>query len=817
MTTLHKYLSGFLILAALTLGLSCERELDELEPATFPTTAAVFIDGFSGGLAYDAFGGSKVTAFTVDMDVKYQGTSSMQISVPDAEDPAGGYAGGVYSTDVGRDLSGYNVLTFWAKASQAANVDVFGIGNDLGENRYVASISDVPLTTNWQKYYIPIPDPSKLTAERGMFYYSESPENGRGYTFWVDEVRFENLGTLVLNEAGINDGEDIRVTAETGDIISPEGYAVYSLPQAVDQRMSVAAAYFDYVSSNPSVANTAPNGSIEALDAGETMITATLGGTEAEGSLTVISTGEAVLPTTAAPTPDEAAENVISLYSNAYEDEPVDYYNGFWEFSTTLNDEIQVAGDDVMRYTQLNFVGIQFTTPTIDISEMTHFHIDVWTPLPTDPPTELKIEIVDLGPNGAFGGEDDAVGIITATRPALQTGSWVSLDVPLSDLPGLVTRSQLAQVVLSSDQLSTVFVDNVYFYDDGSGGGGGGDEPTMAAPAPPTRNAADVLSLFSDAYNDVPVDTWRTDWSAVGNYEDVLVAGNATKKYSGLTFVGITTEMNQLDISEMTHFHIDVWSPDFTSFRTVLVDFGADGGFEGGDDSQQTVQYTSPPQGQWVSYDIALSDLTELTGRNNFAQLVLGAMPDGENTIFVDNIYFYKDDGGGGGGDEPTAAAPTPTLPAANVISLFSDAYDDVPVDTWRTDWSSVGAFEDVTVAGNATKKYSDLTFVGITTEMNKLDISGMTHFHIDVWSPDFETFRFVLVDFGADGEFQGGDDSEDVYNVTGPAQGEWVSLDIPLSELPNLTGFTNFAQLVLGSTPDGANTVFVDNIYFHN
>jgi hypothetical protein len=817
MTTLHKYLSGFLILAALAFGVSCEKDLDELEPATFPTTAAVFIDGFSGGLNYDAFGGSKVTAFEVDMEVKYQGSSSMRISVPDQGDPAGGYAGGVYSTDAGRDLSGYTALTFWAKASKSANVDVFGIGNDLGENRYVASISDVPLTSNWQKYYIPIPDPSKLTAERGMFYYSEAPEEGRGYTFWIDEVKFENLGTIVLTEAGIFNGEEVRVTAETGDIISPEGYAVFNLPEAVDQRMSVASAYFDFTSSNPGVASTAPNGSIAVLDAGEAMITATLRDTEAEGSVTVVSTGEAVLPATAAPTPDEPAEDVISIYSNTYEDEPVDFYNGFWEFSTTLNEEIQVAGDDIMRYTQLNFVGIQFTTPTIDISEMTHFHIDFWTPNSTDPPAEFKIEIVDLGPDGTFEGGDNAIGGITATRPTLQTGSWVSLDVPLRDLPGLATRGQLAQIVLSSNVLSTVFVDNVYFYDDGSGGGGGGgdDEPAMAAPAPPARNAADVISLFSDAYDDVPVDTWRTEWSSA-TFEDVTVAGNATKKYSSLDFVGIETVMNQLDIAEMTHFHLDVWSPNFTSFRAVLVDFGPDGGFEGGDDSEQTVQFTIPPQGEWVSYDIALSDLTELTGRNNFAQLILGAMPAGDATVFVDNIYFYKGDGGGGGGDEPTAAAPAPTLPAGDVISLFSDAYDDVPVDTWRTEWS-MAEFEDVMVAGNPTKKYTALDFVGIETVMNQLDITGMTHFHIDIWSPDFESFRFVLVDFGPDGGFQGGDDTEATYPLTEPAQGEWISLDIPLSELSTFTGRENFAQLILGAGPAGSPTVFVDNIYFHN
>jgi len=37
---------------------------------------------------------------------------------------------------------------------------------------------------------IPIPDASKLTAEKGLFWYSTGPENNRGYTFWIDEVRF---------------------------------------------------------------------------------------------------------------------------------------------------------------------------------------------------------------------------------------------------------------------------------------------------------------------------------------------------------------------------------------------------------------------------------------------------------------------------------------------------------------------------------------------------------------------------------------------------------------------------------------------------
>ena len=46
----------------------------------------------------------------------------MRFDVPNANDPAGSYAGGAFFTAVGRDLSGYNALTFWAKSSQAATI-----------------------------------------------------------------------------------------------------------------------------------------------------------------------------------------------------------------------------------------------------------------------------------------------------------------------------------------------------------------------------------------------------------------------------------------------------------------------------------------------------------------------------------------------------------------------------------------------------------------------------------------------------------------------------------------------------------------------
>jgi len=214
-TTFLAFLFGLVLLLP-----SCERDLDGLELAKNPAIAEVYIDGFSSGLDYAAFGGSDVTAFDIDTDVKYRGASSMRIAVPDVNDPRGSYAGGVYFTRAPRDLSGYNTLSFWARSSKNGNIDVVGIGNDLGENKYVASLNNVAVNTNWKKYYIPIPDPSKLVAEKGMFYYAEGPEDGKGYTIWFDDVKFENSNVVAQPIGRIYGGSNETRQLETGDEIT---------------------------------------------------------------------------------------------------------------------------------------------------------------------------------------------------------------------------------------------------------------------------------------------------------------------------------------------------------------------------------------------------------------------------------------------------------------------------------------------------------------------------------------------------------------------------------------------------------------------
>ncbi|TVQ50461.1 MAG: hypothetical protein EA362_02280, partial [Saprospirales bacterium] len=211
----------------------------------------------------------------------------------------------------------------------------------------------------------------------------------------------------------------------------------------------------------------------------------------------------------------------------------------------------------------------------------------------------------------------------------------------------------------------------------------------------------------------------------------------------------------------------------------------------------------NPPPGEGTLSRIVIFPDFDLDGRTQ------------DNIIYFDNITFEEGGNGGDPADEPTSAAPDPTEDSENVISMFSDVYDDVEVDTWRTSWS-VAQLEDIEIQGNATKKYTMLDFVGIeTTGNNLIDATEMEYFHIDVWTPNMDVIRVKLVDFGADGEFGGGDDSEHEIIFDNLAQGEWHSLQIPLSDFEGLLSTENLAQYILSGTPAGEGVLYVDNVYF--
>ena len=601
------------------LTVSCDRNLsDDAKLATYPKTAEVFIDAFSPGLNYGAFGNTLLTGFNVDSEVKYKGSASMRFDVPNVGDPAGAYVGGVFIDAGGRDLSGYDALTFWAKGSQSATINELGFGNDFNLNKYLVTMSNVPLATYWKKYIIPIPDASKLTISKGLFWYSEGPENGHGYTFWIDELKYEKLGTIAYPVPSIYSGTNIVEDSFIGATSTVSGLTqTFNLGNGFNQTVTVAPSYYTFKSSNTSVATVSELGKVTVIGAGSTVISATLGGVNAVGSFTINSLGAF----TPAPTPTRDPGNVISIFSNAYTNVPVEYYNGFYApYQTTLGgNDIHINGDDIIRYTQLNFVGIQFSMPTVNASSMTHLHVDIQVQEAMTPGDHIKIQIGDFGANAVYGGGDDSNGSFTYTNSSLSTGNWVGFDIPLSSFTGLTSRSHLAQILFISDAtISNILVDNIYFYAQPNA-------PTVAAPTP-TASAANVISVFSDAYTNIAGTNLNPNWGQATVVTQPLIAGNTTLKYAGLNYQGIQLGSSQ-NVSAFGFLHIDYWTANSTALNAYLISTGP----------VQTAKILTVPTAGWQSVDIPLSNFSPV----NLADVIQMKF-DGNGDIYLDNIYFHN-------------------------------------------------------------------------------------------------------------------------------------------------------------------------------
>jgi hypothetical protein len=463
------YLVKTLLLGlVLVTGLNCERDLsDEAVDALYPKTAEIFTDNVvgMGSDFYFPYGGSKPTAWSVDETEGYNSNASMRFDVPNANDPEGSYAGAIFRVDgAGRNLTDYDALTFYVKASQGVTIGEFGFGEDFDQNKYMATITNVSIGTNWTKIIIPIPDASKLLQERGMFRYAAGSQgtNGFGYTFWIDDLKFEKLGTIAQGQAAIMNGNDISETTFVGVNSNVEGIiSTFNMPNGINQVVNLSSAYLEYSSSNPSVASVDSRGMITSLSQGTTVITATIGGVQATGSLTINCVGNFVF----APVPQQSPANVISIFSDAYTNVPVNYYNGYWQpWQTTVSNDFSVQGDNILNYTIFNFVGIEFSNPTVNANSMTHIHLDVFIPGPVAPGRQLRVLVVDFGADGAFGGGDDTRHSTTFTAPTLVSQQWIPIDISFANMPGLLSRSNLAQIILEGGDGSVLYVDNIYFY-----------------------------------------------------------------------------------------------------------------------------------------------------------------------------------------------------------------------------------------------------------------------------------------------------------------------------------------------------------------
>ena len=140
--------------------------------------------------------------------------------------------------------------------------------------------------------------------------------------------------------------------------------------------------------------------------------------------------------------PTAAAEDVLSIFSDSYTDVEGTNLNPDWGQSTQVTTEV-LADNSVLKYTNLNYQGTEFTAQ--DVSAYSSIHIDYWSAdqttvdfflISNEPTTEVKKTI------------------------AITPGEWNSIDIPLSEFSPVELNKVFQFKIVGA---GTIFFDNFYF------------------------------------------------------------------------------------------------------------------------------------------------------------------------------------------------------------------------------------------------------------------------------------------------------------------------------------------------------------------
>lgn len=341
-----------------------------------------------------------------------------------------------------------------------------------------------------------------------------------------------------------------------------------------------------------------------------------------------------------------------------------------------------------------------------------------------------------------------------------------------------------------------------------------------SAPTEPILDADDWVF-----YSDAPGAGYYShmDWQIWSTVDDKLnFDGNEVRVIQN-SYTGYEIQPESFDASTYKRLHLSVYSDGApagaTSFRVKLVDFGSNGVYGGGDDTEFELQLPISVQGTWIPFTISVPYFAWNMNIDEIRQVLLTPTPIG-STFYVDNIYFS-------GGElpspppppyqppvQPADNAPEPTLSILDTV-LFSDA--DGGGSHADMNWLRVyyGGIPDKIWVDNNEQKVIEDRFTVFDFTPKSLDLSTSETLEIDLWAEDDYYFKIKLVDFGGNSVYGGGDDTEREYWVHIYNVGQWNHFSIPMSAFANVMNLDDVCQIVLTPYTYYGGRVYVDNIVF--
>ena len=524
---------------------------------------------------------------------------------------------------------------------------------------------------------------------------------------------------------------------------------------------------------------------------------------------------EATMPDVPAEDPTIDAEDVISIFSDAYDDVEGTDFNPNWEQQTVATVEDLSSDASILKYANLNYQGTQLSP--IDVSEKSLLHINYWV----SNSTVLKIFLVNSVAVTGSKAKEKGYELSLDVK-----SKWVSVEIDLGHFSDAgVDLTKIDQLKVEGD--GTVYFDDIFFFgtsastsnddtDDSTSDDTSVAEVTVPeVPAEdPTIDAEDVISIFSDAYDDVEGTDFNPNWEqqTVATVED-LSSDASILKYANLNYQG--TQLSPIDVSEKSLLHINYWVSNSTVLKIFLVNSVAVTGSEA---KEKDYELSLDVKSKWVSVEIDLGHFSDVVDLTKIDQLKV----EGDGTVYFDDIFFFgtsastsSDDTDDSTSDDtsvaevtvPEVPAEDPTIDAEDVISIFSDAYDDVEGTDFNPNWEqqTVATVEELS-SDASILKYANLNYQG--TQLSPIDVSEKSLLHINYWVSNSTVLKIFLVNSVA---VTGSKAKEKGYELSLDVKSKWVSVKIDLGHFSDVVDLTKIDQLKV----EGDGTVYFDDIFF--
>lgn len=197
-------------------------------------------------------------------------------------------------------------------------------------------------------------------------------------------------------------------------------------------------------------------------------------------------------------------------------------------------------------------------------------------------------------------------------------------------------------------------------------------KPT-SAPIPPTHDAKQVKSVFSDVYGGTF--SAMEGWGQATQFEELNFNGDYVRYYTNLNYLGWATG-SPINASVMEKLYLDIWAAEDATIIIVPIYGGP--GLTTDDKKTKTVILKGQ---EWNSIDLTLA--TDFAGLDlsSIFQFKFDA-PQGTDKFAIDNVYFY------------TTQVSSDVTPPTNITATAVPSFTTAVINCQATDLSGSISYE---------------------------------------------------------------------------------------------------------------------------